>query len=201
MLRVLFSPPQRVDREAQRVTQLLESDWDYFHLKKAASSLEYCTQLLVSIPAELHPKIVLHQHFELVDSFPLAGIALNADKVSHPERYGIVFRSGLPLFRGRRVRAVAYSAHAVAEAKALKIPVRYALLSPLFDSISKPGRAGKFADRKQLTDQLRTLKIPAVALGGITDERIALCQKWGFKGIAQLGAVWCSLGSTSLTWA
>jgi hypothetical protein len=64
----------------------------------------------------------------------------------------------------------------------------YVLCSPLFDSISK--------DEYEANETLSHMpdrnpnKIPLIALGGITGEKVFICKRWRFSGVAAFGAVW-----------
>ena len=70
----------------------------------------------------------------------------------------------------------------------------YALLSPVYDSLSKTGRFGAFSraalrdwhDRRRAAGDAR----PVYALSGITPARVRECRALGFSGIAALGYVW-----------
>lgn len=79
------------------------------------------------------------------------------------------------------------------------LPLRsgqYAFLSPIFDSISKPGYKSSY-EFQELT-QKETGKINAIsgnniiALGGIDEDKIETCRELGFAGVAILGAIWNS---------
>lgn len=62
----------------------------------------------------------------------------------------------------------------------------YVFLSPVFDSISKPGyRAVKFDPA-----QVKALEVTTIALGGVTPERFDAVSANGFDGAAMLGYLW-----------
>ena len=64
----------------------------------------------------------------------------------------------------------------------------YCTLSPIYDSISKAGYRSNFsadALRQALTD--RRIKVPVIALGGVTPEKLGELQQLGFAGAAFLG--------------
>jgi thiamine-phosphate pyrophosphorylase len=95
--------------------------------------------------------------------------------------------------------------HSLQELKEHKGKYEYAFLSPIFDSISKPGYKSKFTHRSHTSlpdkkgfSQIIPELITAVrgkniiALGGIDTEKIELVRKVGFAGVAVLGAVWNS---------
>ena len=62
----------------------------------------------------------------------------------------------------------------------------YVFLSPVFDSISKPGYVSSCV--LQVEYKLKTTKV--IALGGIQANNISEAKKLGFDGVAALGAIW-----------
>lgn len=68
--------------------------------------------------------------------------------------------------------------------------LRYAFLSPIFDSISKEGYAAADFDRGQLRVTLAACSFPVVALGGITVAKLPEAKALGFAGAAVIGSVW-----------
>ncbi|MBI3501777.1 MAG: thiamine phosphate synthase [Bacteroidetes bacterium] len=68
----------------------------------------------------------------------------------------------------------------------------YAFLSPIFDSISKINYKSKF-DLQEVKERIKHKKI--IALGGIDEDKISICHKLGFAGVAVLGAIWNSPNS------
>ena len=81
------------------------------------------------------------------------------------------------------------SCHSFEEIDALPFEPNYVFLSPVFDSISKPGYPSAFAP-EYLKENLQKRRVPVIALGGITAEKVAECRKMGFRGVALLGHVW-----------
>lgn len=69
--------------------------------------------------------------------------------------------------------------------------VDYALLSPIYPSLSKPGYGGAaFPDADALAGALAGARCPVLALGGVTPERFAELAALGFAGAALLGCIW-----------
>jgi thiamine-phosphate pyrophosphorylase len=67
----------------------------------------------------------------------------------------------------------------------------YAFLSPVFDSLSKPGYAAAGFDPAQVRAvATRSGTPPLIALGGVSAERLADAKGMGFSGAAVLGSVW-----------
>ncbi len=95
--------------------------------------------------------------------------------------------------------------HSLQELAEHKEKYDYAFLSPIFDSISKPGYKSKFSNRSgtslpvnQGFSQTKPELIAAIkgrniiALGGVDENKIELTKKIGFIGVAVLGAIWNS---------
>ena len=78
---------------------------------------------------------------------------------------------------------VSRSCHSLDE---LTAEANYLFLSPIFDSISKPGYRAAFS-----AEELRGKVDGRVfALGGVTFEQLPYIQELGFGGAAMLGAAW-----------
>jgi thiamine-phosphate pyrophosphorylase len=97
-----------------------------------------------------------------------------------------------------RARVVAHSGflkfHSVEELEANGKNFVYAFLSPVFDSISKPGYKSNF-DLPALSPALHAMKNKGqkiIALGGIDVNKIETVRKAGFSGVGLLGSIWQS---------
>jgi thiamine-phosphate pyrophosphorylase len=62
----------------------------------------------------------------------------------------------------------------------------YCFISPLFDSLSKPGYKG----HTSLQSEVKDVPFPVYALGGITIHTVTALKGGGFKGVAAIGAIW-----------
>lgn len=67
--------------------------------------------------------------------------------------------------------------------------LKYAFLSPIFESISKPGYTAAFV-KEDLQASVSQSSLPLVALGGITSTNISQVKDLGFWGAAVLGYIW-----------
>lgn len=161
--------------EADAITFLLEGGLDILHIRKPGSLSEEIASLLSDIPSHLYSQIVIHDHFELTDSFSLKGIHLNS---RNPERPS--------LYKG----CVSRSCHSVTELSSID-GINYCFLSPIFNSISKKGYSSGFS-AEELEDASRKgiINPKVYALGGVEPKHIPLLQNYGFGGIAVLGYLW-----------
>ena len=168
---IAITPEAPIADEGRKIAALLREGWHRVHLRHPHASRREISSIIESIPQELHDKIVLHGHFGLAAEFNLGGLHLNHRSPAPPSFY-----SG-PLSR---------SCHSVDEVLQSD-GMAYVTLSPVFDSISKQGYKAAFTaeDLKRLDDAT----VPIIALGGITEERIAELQRYNFAGYAMLGAV------------
>ncbi|OAV73054.1 Regulatory protein tenI [Bacteroidales bacterium Barb6] len=162
-------------KEAEAINLLFDNGLETLHLRKPSVPEENVRQLIEQITPFYHPKIVLHDCFDLLDSFDLKGVHLNR-------------RNPLPL--QQKHLSVSRSCHSIEEAKEAG-RYDYIFLSPVFDSISKAGYRKGFIG-EQLT-QARAdgiINEKVIALGGMTAETIPYIIRYGFGGAAVLGALW-----------
>ena len=161
--------------EADAITLLLEGGLDLLHIRKPGSLSEDIASLLLDIPSYLYPQIVIHDHFDLIDSFPLKGIHLNTRNPVRPL-----------IYEG----SVSRSSHSIEELSHIK-NIDYCFLSPIFDSISKEGYSSAFSKEELVDASCKgIINSKVYALGGVTPKNIPLLQKLGFGGAAVLGYLW-----------
>lgn len=168
------------DGEAEAVGLLFEKGLERLHLRKPRASMEEMRHLIEQIDTTFHPKIVLHDHYELVNLFRLAGIHLNSrNNFGDPSLYN---DKGLIL---------SCSCHSFEEIVTCPVNPDYVFLSPVFDSISKIGyKQGFTAEQLSGARDKGILNERVIALGGITEERISAIRAYGFGGVAVLGSLW-----------
>ena len=100
---------------------------------------------------------------------------------------------GQPVAMIRRVMGpetlIGVSAHSVAEAQlAAAEGANYVTASPVFATDSKPGY-GPAMEPEGLAQIVASVRIPVLALGGVTAENAASCIAVGAAGIAVMGSV------------
>ena len=166
-LLVAITLPDFYEGEADDIAAKLAGGFDRVHIRKPAASLGDIRKLLNGVPEALHGKLSLHDGHELQAEFPLV-------RRHFTSRNAIADPTGV------------YSAsiHSLEETE--KWPeADYLLLSPIYDSISKPGYRSRFSLR-ELTGDPRLSRI--IALGGITSRRLEELRQAGFRGAAMLGS-------------
>jgi len=170
MRKIAITLPEFFPGEAVKITSLL-ADGGYWrvHIRKPGATVAQMRALIEAIPAELYPRLSLHDHHELAQLMGLGGVHLNSRNPLPPHGWkGFVSRS----------------LHSAGEVAALDCD--YAFLSPVYPSISKPGYKADF-----VLEQLRGVVDERIfALGGVTPDKSGELRAIGFGGIAMLGYVW-----------
>lgn len=172
-LKIGITPPDIRRDEGESIVRLLDEKVDIMHLRKPCCSICEMEELIQSIPKEYASRIRLHDHFELCLKYGLRGVHINSREFDVP--------SG--------VTCVSRSCHNIME---LDIPappgcrLEYQTLSPIFDSISKPGYKAGF-DLDELQSYIAGKRV--VALGGVTSDRFQELKRVGFIGVAMLGCL------------
>lgn len=177
MLYVVITLPEFFPGEAEAIVRKFEGGLQRLHLRKPGASEQELRKLLQAIPACYHGRIVLHDHFGLLQEFSLCGVHLNSRNPSAPQDW-----------KGH----VSISCHSIEELQERrKEGFSYLSLSPIFDSISKKGYNAAFT-REELEDARRRGIIDGrvLALGGVCDANIGKAMELGFGGVMVLGDAW-----------
>jgi thiamine-phosphate pyrophosphorylase len=172
---LVITRPDTFDGEAEAIDLLFRLGLDTLHLRKPSAPVAEVAQLLAAIPERWHRHIMLHD-VDLTQSFALQGLHLNARRPLPPEG-----------FRG----CLSAACHTLDELAARRATVDYCFLSPIYDSISKPGYRGHFTpEALRRAHDSRLIDEHVVAMGGVTRDRIPSLAALGFGGVALLGDVW-----------
>ena len=173
---IIITPPEDIPHEASIANRLFEEGISILHLRKPGADRESYIRYIEAISPKYRNRIVLHDHFELVQRFALKGIHLRREQAE-------------TFAETARYPHVSVSCHSFKEIDTLPFRPNYVFLSPVFDSISKPGYRSAFP-LETLRAELPRREVPIVALGGVTAENAATCWQAGFAGIALLGYIW-----------
>ncbi len=146
-----------------------------YHLRRPSWSLEETEAWLRALPVVWRPRIVLHQHHELVKMLGLGGRHEKGDS--------------------QRASGASRSCHDLASLRRYLKAFEQVLFGPVFPSITKPGYApAPDFPWKELTAILDGRSpqeaVDVLAIGGVTAERLQRCHDLGFEGAAVMGAVW-----------
>ena len=140
-----------------------------------------CAQIEALAPLRARGlRVLVSRRLDLARAYGLEGVQLSADSVPVAQA-----RAWL----GSRF-CLGFSAHSGEEARCAEdAGADYVTLSPIYPTGSKPGAPGR--GTRWLAAELQGLRIPALALGGITAERIPevlACGAWGVAAVAAIGA-------------
>lgn len=163
---------EEMRRETDCVVSMLLGGVDRVHLRKPGAPESYMRRFIETIPAPLRLHISLHSHHNLAIEYG-CGVHLNAANPLPPEG-----------FAGTLSR----SCHSVSEVEQHSPHTDYVFLSPIFDSISKPGYTSAFSP-ENLSGLLSRYK-NVIALGGVTPEKFGILERYRFAGAAMLGRLW-----------
>ena len=178
MRRIGITPETAVFREQQRITAWLRSGQaDYFHIRKPRFTETEMREYLSAFSADVRERLTLHDHHTLVLEMGIGGVHLNS-------RNPVLANE----LEGKRVSA---SCHSIDEFVQRQSECDYCFLSPILDSVSKQGYRSAFSPEvlKKAFAEGRLNK-KAVALGGVTPEKVAVLEEIGFSAYASVGEMW-----------
>lgn len=187
---IAVTRPEIFESEGERIINIIkEHSASLIHIRKPGSSRGELERLIVKIPCEYHHFITLHDHFDLLQRYPLiGGIHLNSRFYKIPDNLEI------PKFNNNSFR-ISCSIHTEEDIKKLMsgslyaLPVElwdYVTISPVFPSISKFNYYPSipFDEWRRINS---TYPLRLVALGGITPDKKDILSDVGFYGCAMLG--------------
>jgi len=171
---ILISKETAYPYEIEIINRLFFLGLENFHLRKKNFSIEDQEHFLNKIDKQYHNRIHIHQHYQHVHDFSLAGIHLKSNVTcSKPTAY-----------------TKSKSCHSFKEIELYAKDYSYLFLSPIFDSISKHAYYSAF-DVDSLKFFFTKTKIENIyALGGVNIDNVDEIKDLGFKGIALLGYIW-----------
>lgn len=178
MKMIVITPPEFVPNEAILCNSLFARGLERLHLRKPEAEITEIEKFILQIEPQYRSRIVLHQHYELATCYRLQGIHLKSGQAHQASLY-------------THCGSISISCHNLEEIRHLPFSPAYCFLSPLFESISKPGYISTFPEIPDVS----SLRVPVIALGGITPEKIPLCMNKGFAGVAVLGYLWKEPGN------
>ncbi len=174
---IIITLPTFFDGEAERIVRFLsDGRAGLVLIRKPSSSLADMERLLTVIPVEWHRRLVLHDHHQLAVSYGLYGVHLNSRNPLPPEGW---------------TGSVSRSCHSLDELVQWKDHCNYVSLSPIFNSVSKPGYNAAFsAGTLAAAAKAGIIDSKVYALGGVTFDRLASVEAMGFGGAMILGDAW-----------
>lgn len=183
---IIITHPVPVINESEIINNILDHNYATVHIRKPDYTIDELRNFLNTISVGNHSKIVIHNHFELIQEFSLKGI--------HFTRHNKhLITNSYPAHIAKSI-----STHSLNEINDLPNLFDYYFLSPIFKSTSKPGYGGDaflLNDLKSYIEKHPLKKL--VALSGVTHNTIKEAKNTGFYGAAILGDFWnfCSNGN------
>ena len=173
---IVMTADRLFDDEPRLLNALFKEGMPRLHIRKPSASAEEMRNLIVQIDERYYDRLVLHDCFELLESFPLLGVHLNKRNPDVPMS---------------RPVSVSCSCHSLSSLKPALQVCDYVFLSPIFDSISKTGYYQAFTEQELIeARELEVINDRVIALGGMSEQTIPLAAAYGFGGAAVLGALW-----------
>jgi thiamine-phosphate pyrophosphorylase len=175
---VVVSNPVPVLREAECFNRLFESGLDVLHLRKPDAGEEVFNDLLHGIDPRYYGRLAWHHHHTVGETWGMQRIHLTSvarQQTSTAQLDGWKAAG----------RTISTSIHTQEEYTALPSAIDYALLGPVFPSISKPGYQSVLPLRAPAPQATKV-----IAIGGIAPHRCQAVYDLGFDGIAVLGSIW-----------
>ncbi|MNK02231.1 Thiamine-phosphate synthase [compost metagenome] len=164
--------------EGAVINQLFRSGLDLFHIRKYGADEKVLSDLIEAIDPEYRKKLVLNHHHALGQKLGLKRFHYSEkDRTDWKKRNWSGLNSGY---------SYSTSVHSLEGYHALPSHFSYAFLSPVFDSISKPGYQAVSFDLSKRTDT----SVKLIGLGGIQADNVQQAIDMGFDGAALLGAIW-----------
>ncbi len=173
LLAVITSPVD-IPGEMGWLEGLLEAGVEKLHLRKPGGTVE---RLVEQLAPRWTSRLVVHGSVGLAARFGV------------PQVHGAVGMLVAPNHRNgdAGTQAVSTSVHSWDELKGLPPGLAYAFISPLFDSISKPGYK---AAADLLTMPPGPFPCRPVGMGGVSSDTVRLMMARGWTGAALLGWIW-----------
>lgn len=168
-IKIGITMPGKVENEPEKIVELLDVGFDLIHIRKPDAGSQEIVCLLGQIPMAYRNKIIIHDFHHLASEYSLGGIHINSRNKELPE--------GCPY---------SVSCHSIEELEKWGT-ARYKFLSPVYDSISKPGYRSAF-NLKGIRRFIEDRKV--VALSGVTLEKIPELKEARFYGAAFMGDLW-----------
>ena len=179
------SPEADYAEEALIIERLFDAGLWRYHLRKPHFSVWHCAALLEQLPDACRKRVVLHQHYELVPQFGLAGCHIkdrvDADALRDQQ---CVFADGS--------LSISRSLHCISNLDTELRCWDYGFISPVFPSLSKRRYVAEWSvdDLRAALESVPSEKL--YALGGVSEDTCERCADYGFKGAVLHGALWMS---------
>ena len=184
---IVISSSSTIENEAQIITALFEGGLETFHLRKHKLSTKKTRELLKSIPAHFHNRIVIHSHHKLAYKFNLKGIHLTKTHIKQKIKTWFTIKL-IKLKNPEIIITTSFSNIGQIMDNKHKYNYRYVFLSPIFDSLNSKFQGG-FTEHS-IRSAIQKSQLKVVARGGIEINIIEKANSIGFNGLAFYSCIW-----------
>lgn len=176
---IVLTSERAIENEAELINTLFSEGLERLHLRKPEFSIDGYRALLDQINARYYERIMLHEHHELLQEYPLRGIHLQEQARLNLDD---ALKVTLKVYENKGLK-MSSSFHSKEDIVKCKGYFEYVLLSPVFSSISKSGYEGKGFDVTDLDEFV-------VGMGGINENTLQATFDLGYQGVGVLGGIW-----------
>lgn len=178
---IVITYPESLEHEVSTIHDLFEHGLELLHVRKPGQDVSSTEQFLRQLNPAYYNRVVLHQHHELASKFNIRRLHFNEHtrQSKTEDEFRHLKESGFTL---------STSVHSDTPPETISAHFDYALCGPVFASISKPGYGHDHADLSWM-HAFRN-KLPLIAVGGISPEKLGQLETMGFRGAALLGIIW-----------
>lgn len=183
---IIITDPQFISDEISLINALFEEGLETLHLRKPEASYEDLVDFISTIEDRFHSRIMIHNHYRLIDKFKLKGLHF-----TEKTKYELTDYRNLNCTKSQ-------STHHLSDLDNINKSINYVFLSPIFPSISKNGYSVEWNIEELKAELNKNRFYKVAALGGISLDNIQKIKEIGFDDYALLGSIWEPLkkGST-----
>ena len=186
---VVVSNVADVENEIAIVEAMLMEGLEVFHLRKPHYTTKDYETYIERINPKLRKKIVIHSRHNLAGKYGLRGMHISKTHKRAP------LRTFFRIFKLRFIdKTLTLSTNYSALGTLLRDKKKYAyvFLSPIFNSVSKAGKKGRFRLSRipEALKKARRYHKIIYASGGVTIDKLEKVKELGFDGVCATGNIW-----------
>ncbi|KAA0127884.1 thiamine phosphate synthase [Chryseobacterium sp. SN22] len=174
---IVITPEQPVPNEIEIINELFQEGLELLHVRKPVMDAAAMRNYIKNIDSGYHEQLVLYSHYILAEEFGTSRLYFKeSERPNIPDHF---FEEYI----------VSTSVHSINCFNTLDARWEYALISPVFPSISKRG----YGNGTKILESIRQRENDdsgLIALGGINKHNIKTVFSEDVDGAALLGAIW-----------
>ncbi|WP_294285839.1 thiamine phosphate synthase [uncultured Chryseobacterium sp.] len=174
---IIITPEQPVRNETEIINELFREGLELLHVRKPLLDASTMRNYIKNIDSGYHEQLVLHSHYILAEEFGTSRLHFKESET--PDIPDHFFEEYI----------LSTSVHSIGCFNTLDVRWEYALISPVFPSISKKG----YGDGTEILESIRQRENDnsgLIALGGIHQHNIDTVFSEDVDGAALLGGIW-----------